>query len=99
MLTGAFDNCGESIREYQRCVHWLWPICIHFDIDNDAWRDPVSIHVARGAPKCVSFLVSHVKLFFILAEQKLFCFNQLDHESEQQRRAEDTAMSFAGDST
>jgi hypothetical protein len=87
----AFDNCGEIIREYPRCVHWLWPRCIHFDIGNDALRDPTSIHVARGDRKCVAFLVSRVQLFCILAEQNLFCCNPRDRESEQRRRAEDAA--------
>jgi hypothetical protein len=37
---------------------------IHFDIGNDALRDPMSICSARGEPKCVAFLVFLVQLFF-----------------------------------
>jgi hypothetical protein len=83
MITVAFDNCGERIQECPRCVHWPWPRCIHFDISNDALRDPTSIHAARGDPRCVAFLVFCVQLFCILADQKLFCCNPQDHESEQ----------------
>jgi hypothetical protein len=44
MITVAFDNSEEIIREYPRCLHWPWPRCIHFDISNDALQDPTSIH-------------------------------------------------------
>jgi hypothetical protein len=40
----AFDNYGERTREYQRCVHWPWPRCIHFDIGGAAihsWEEAV----------------------------------------------------------
>jgi hypothetical protein len=95
----AFDNYGERIRECPRCIHWPWPRCIYFGIGNGALRDLKSIHVARGEPKCVAFLVSRVQLFCILAEKKLFCCNPRDHESEQRRGAEDAALRSAGDST
>jgi hypothetical protein len=57
----AFDNCGERIQEYPRCVRWPWLRCIHFDTGNDAWRDQVSIHAAREDPKFAAFLVSRVQ--------------------------------------
>jgi hypothetical protein len=61
MITVAFDNCGESIREYPRCVRWPLSRCIHFDTGNDAWRDQASIHVAREEPKLAACLVSRVR--------------------------------------
>jgi hypothetical protein len=57
----------------------------------------MSIHVAHGDPKCVAFLVSRVRLFCILAEQKLFCCNPRDHESEQRWTVEDAVSKSAGD--
>jgi hypothetical protein len=59
MITVAFDDCGEIIREYPRCVRWLLSRCIHFDTGNDAWWDQVSIHADREDPKFVARLVSH----------------------------------------
>jgi hypothetical protein len=61
MITVAFDNCGETIREYPRCVRWPLSRCIHFDTGNYAWRDQVNIHVAREGPKFAAFLVSRVR--------------------------------------
>jgi hypothetical protein len=61
MITVAFDNCGERIREYPRCGRWPLPRCIYFDTGNDAWRDQVSIHVVREGPKFAAFLVSRVQ--------------------------------------
>jgi hypothetical protein len=94
-ITVAFDNCGEIIREYPRCVHWPWPRCIHFDTGNDALRDPTSIHAARGEPTFAAFIVFRVQLFCILAEQKLFCCNPQDHGSAQPQRAVDAVSRFA----
>jgi hypothetical protein len=61
MINVAFDNCGEIIREYPRCIHWPWSRCIRFDTGNDALRDPMSIHAGRGEPKLADFLVSRVQ--------------------------------------
>jgi hypothetical protein len=61
MITVAFDNCGEIIREYPRCVRWLLSRCIHFDTVNGAWRDRVNIHAAREEPKFADFLFSRVR--------------------------------------
>jgi hypothetical protein len=97
-ITVAFANYGEGTREYPQSVHWPWSRCIHVDIGNDALRDPNNIHVARGVPKCVTLLVSRVKLFCILADQKLFCCNPRGHESKPRRSVEDTVSRSAGDS-
>jgi hypothetical protein len=99
MITVAFDNCGEIIREYPRCIHWLWSRCIHFDTGNDALRDPMSIHAARGEPIYAAFLASRVKLFCILVELTLFCCNPQDHGSAQRQRAVDAFARFGGDLT
>jgi hypothetical protein len=60
-ITVAFDNRGERIREYPRCVHWTWSRCIHFDTGNDALLDPMSIRDGRGEPMFTAFLVSRVQ--------------------------------------
>jgi hypothetical protein len=70
-ITVAFDNCGERIQECPRCVCWPLSRSIHFDTNNDAWRDQVSTHVAREyqvniraarvEPKFAAFLVSRVR--------------------------------------
>jgi hypothetical protein len=56
-----FDNCGEIIQEYPRCVRWPWSRCIRFDTGNDAWREQVSIHADREEPKFSACLVSRVQ--------------------------------------
>jgi hypothetical protein len=89
MITVAFDNCEERIREYPLWVRWPWPRCIHFDTGNDAWRDQVSIHAACEGPKFAACLVSRVQLFCILADQKLFCCSPRVHGSARQQRAVD----------
>jgi hypothetical protein len=58
MITVAFDNCGEIIREYPRCGRWPLSRCIHFDTGNDAWRDQVNIHADREDPKLAACLLS-----------------------------------------
>jgi hypothetical protein len=97
MLTVVFDNCGEIIREYPRCVRWSLSRCIHFDTGNDAWRDQVSIHAAREKPKFSACLAFRVRLFCILAEQKLSCCNPRAHGSARRQRAADADERSAGD--
>jgi hypothetical protein len=97
MITVVFDNCGEIIREYPRCVRWLLSRCIHFDIGNDAWRDQVNIHAAREEPNIAAFLVSGVRLFCILAEQNMSCCNPRAHGSARRRRVVDADEMSAGD--
>jgi hypothetical protein len=61
IITVAFDNCGERIREYPRYVRWPLFKCIHFYTGNGAWRDQVSIHVAHEEPNFAACLVSRVR--------------------------------------
>jgi hypothetical protein len=98
MIAVAFDNCGEIIQEYSRCVRWLLSRCIYFDTGNGAWRDQVNIHATREDPKFAAFLVSHVRWFCTLAEQKLICCNPRVHGSARRRRDVDAGETSAGDS-
>jgi hypothetical protein len=58
----------------------------------------MNIHVARGVPKCVTFLVSRVQLFCILAEQRLFCCIPRGCGSEQRRTVADAVSRSVGGS-
>jgi hypothetical protein len=99
MITVAFDYCEGSIRDYPLCVRWLLPRCIHFDTGNDAWRDQVSIRVARVEPKFAAFLASRVRLFCILVEQKMSCCNPQAHDNVRRQRVVDAGEMSEGDST